>query len=100
MPLAAWFITSATLFCLGLYGVLTRRNAVAILMAIELMLNAANLNVVATARLLDARGEGQVVALFIIALAACEAVVGLAIILTVYRQAKSIWADDLHLLKG
>lgn len=93
-------LVGASLFCLGLYGVLTRRNAVAILLAIELMLNAANVNLVAVARLLDPRGGGQLVAFFVIALAACEAVVGLAIILAVFRHAKSVFADELHLLKG
>lgn len=94
------FIVSATLFCLGLYGILTRRNAVAILLAIELLLNAANLNLVAVARWLDVRGGGQIVAVFVIALAACEAAVGLAIVLAVYRHAKTVWADELRLLKG
>ena len=94
------FLLSISLFCLGLYGVLTRRNAVAILLAIELMLNAANVNLVAVARLLDPQGAGQLVAFFVIALAACEAVVGLAIILAVFRHAKTIFADELNLLKG
>lgn len=99
MP-SALFIISATLFCLGLYGALTRRNAVAILLAIELMLNSAALNFVTVARWLDPQQAGQPVAFFVIALAACEAVVGLAIIIAVYRQARSIMADELHLLQG
>ena len=93
-------LIGASLLCLGLYGVLTRRNAVAILLAIELMLNAANINIVAVARLLDPRGDGQIVALFVIALAACEAVVGLAIIIQLTHSAKTIWADHADLLKG
>ena len=93
-------IVGSTLFCLGVYGVLTRRNAVAILLAIELMLNAANLNLVTVARLMDPAGSGQIVAFFVIALAACEAVVGLAIALAVYRHAKTVFADELNLLKG
>ena len=100
MTLHALLVVGATLFCLGLYGVLTRRNAVAILLAIELMLNAANLNFITVARLLDPAGSGQLVAFFVIALAACEAVVGLAILLAVFRHAKSVMADELHLLKG
>ena len=93
-------IVAATLLCLGIYGVLTRRNAIAILLAIELMLNAANITFVTVARLLDPTGDGQLVALFVIALAACEAVVGLAIALAVYRHAKTVFADELNVLKG
>ena len=93
-------LVGATLFCLGLYGVLTRRNAIAILLAIELILNAANINLVAVARLIDPQGAGQLVAFFVIALAACEAAVGLAIVLSMYRHAKTVFADELRLLKG
>lgn len=93
-------IVGATLFCLGLYGVLTRRNAVAILLSIELILNAANVTFVAVARWMDRGNAGQLMALFVMALAACEAVVGLAIVLAVYRHAKTVFADELHLLKG
>jgi len=100
-PLSAYLVLSTTLFCLGVYGVLTRRNAVAILLAIELILNAANINLVAFGRLGPAPAAGaQIFALFIIALAACEAVVGLAIILAIYRTAKTVLADQVHLLKG
>ena len=93
-------ILGTVLFCLGVYGVLTRRNAVAMLLAIELMLNAANINLVAGARLLDPAGAGQIAAVFVMALAACEAVVGLAIILAVFRHARSIMTDELNVLKG
>ena len=85
----------------GVYGVLTRRNAIAILLSIELILNAASLNVVAFGRLgIAPSAAGQIFALFIIGLAACEAVVGLAIILALYRNAKTVLADQVHLLKG
>lgn len=101
IPLKVYLWLSATLFCLGVYGVLTRRNAVAILLSIELILNAANVNLVAFGRLgLAPSASGQIFALFIIGLAACEAVVGLAIILAIYRTAKTVLADQVHLLKG
>ena len=92
-------VTSCALFSLGIYGILTRRNAIGILLSIELILNAASLNFV----LFGAwRGpvEGQVFAIFVIALAACEAAVGLAIIISLYRTAKTVLADDVKLLRG
>ena len=92
-------ILSCALLCVGLYGILTRRNAIAILLAIELVLNAASLNFVVFSRLLI-HAQAQAFALFIIALAACEAAVGLAIILSLYRTANTILADDVNLLKG
>jgi NADH:ubiquinone oxidoreductase subunit K len=82
------------------YGVLTRRNAVAILMAIELMLNAANINLIAFSRFVDpGRLLGHSFAVFVIAVAAAEAAVGLAIVLCIYRNIKNINVDDIHLLK-
>ena len=90
---------SSALFCLGVYGVLTRRSAIAILLAIELILNAASLNFVIFSRLLG-DAHAQAFALFIIALAACEAAVGLAIIIGLYRTAKTVLADQVNLLKG
>ena len=92
-------IVSAALFSLGVYGVLTRRNAIAILLAIELILNAASLNFVIFSRLYG-QAQAQAFALFIIALAACEAGVGLAIIIALYRTAKTIFADQVTMLKG
>ena len=89
----------SALFCLGLYGVLTRRHAIAILLAVELILNAAALNFVVLGRFFG-QAHAQAFALFIIALAACEAGVGLAIIIGLYRTAKTVLADDIHLLKG
>lgn len=99
MTVASVLTLSAALFCLGLYGVLTRRHAIAILLSVELILNAAALNFVVLGRLLG-QASAQAFALFIIALAACEAGVGLAIILALYRTAKTVLADQVHGLKG
>lgn len=93
------FLVSCALFCIGVFGVLTRRNAIAILLAIELILNAASLNFVLFSRLTGSV-QAQAFALFIIALAACEAAVGLAIVLGLYRTAKTVFADQMNLLKG
>ena len=92
-------LISSALFCLGIFGVLTRRNAIAILLSIELILNAASLNFVVLGQALG-QVQGQAVALFVIALAACEAAVGLAIILGLYRTTKTVLADQVNLLKG
>ena len=99
MSHADFLIVSAALFCLGLYGVLTRRNAIAILLAVELILNAAALNFVVLGRAFG-QAHAQAFALFIIALAACEAVIGLAIILGLVRNARTVLADEVRLLKG
>ncbi|MFQ5808714.1 MAG: NADH-quinone oxidoreductase subunit NuoK [Armatimonadota bacterium] len=91
---------AALLFCIGLYGVLSRRNAIGILMGIELMLNACNINLVAFARFVrPEEPQGQMFALFVMGLAACEAAVGLAIILAVYRTIKSVNVDEINILK-
>ena len=102
VPLQDLLTLGALLFCVGLFGVLTRRNSVAILLSIELILNAANLTLVAFGRAIggSAGDPGQVFAVFVIGLAAAEAVVGLGVILVIYRTAKTIFADELHLLKG
>jgi len=98
--LTSYLIVAALLFCLGLYGVLTRRNAVAILMGIELMLNAANINLVAFNRFVaPAAVGGQVFALVIITLAACEAAVGLALVMAAYRSLETIQVDEINLMK-
>ncbi len=99
MPLQHLLVLSNALFCLGVFGILTRRNAIAILLAIELILNAATVNFVVFSRLYG-QPQAQAFALFIIALAACEAAVGLAIVLSLYRTAKTVLADQVHLLKG
>lgn len=99
MLLNQFLFLAAILFCIGTYGVLTRRNAVMVLMSIELILNAVNINLVAFG---TQRGlaSGQTFALFVIAVAAAEVGVGLAIVLKMYRNRKSIDVDDVDLLKG
>ena len=94
-----FLLLGAVLFCIGVYGVLARRNAVLVLMSIELILNAVNLNFIAFA-LRNNNVEGQVFALYIIAVAAAEVGVGLAIVLLVYRNRRSIALDDLSAMKG
>ncbi len=98
-PVKLLLLLSSALFCLGVFGILTRRNAIAILLSIELILNAASLNFVVFGRLFGS-AHAQAFALFIIALAACEAAVGLAIVLGLYRTAKTVLADSVHLLQG
>ncbi len=100
LGLAHFLTTSALLFCLGLYALLTRRNAVAILMGIELMLNAANINLVAFNRYVaPAALNGQIFALVVITLAACEAGVGLALVISAYRRLRTIRVDEINVLK-
>ncbi len=101
MPtLTHYLVLAALLFALGLFAVVTRRNAVAILMGIELMLNAANINLVAFNRF-TAPGamQGQIFALIVITLAACEAAVGLALVLAAYRGLETIYVDEINLMK-
>ena len=92
-------LVAAALFSLGLYTVLTRRNAVAVLMGIELILNSANLQFAAFSRFTTGRLDGQVFAIFVIVLAAAEAAVALAIILALYHNARSIQVDDADRLR-
>lgn len=98
--LTHYLVVSTLLFCLGLYGVLTRRNAVAILMGIELMLNAANINLLAFWRYLaPASSGGLAFAAFVLVIAAAEAAVGLALIISVYRVTRSIDPEKLDQMK-
>ncbi|MEN6408869.1 MAG: NADH-quinone oxidoreductase subunit NuoK [Anaerolineaceae bacterium] len=101
IPLSWFLLFAAALFCIGLYGVLTRKNAVGVLMGVELMLNAVNVNLVAFWRYLN---PDQVAGLAFVAIvfitAAAEAAVGLAIIISVYRRRTTVVADDIDLLKG
>jgi NADH-quinone oxidoreductase subunit K len=100
IPLSWYLIVAAVLFCIGIYGVLARRNAVGILMGVELMLNAVNINLVAFWRYLNpADVAGQAFALFVLVVAAAEAVVGLALIISVYRNRTDIDAENINLLK-
>ncbi len=101
IPLSWYLIFAALLFGVGLYGVFARRNSVAVLMGIELMLNAVNVNLLAFWRYLySARLEGLVFVAIVLAAAAAEAVVGLALIISAYRRRKTVVADELDLLKG
>jgi NAD(P)H-quinone oxidoreductase subunit 4L len=99
MVLNQFLLLAAALFCIGVYGVLARRNGVLVLMSIELILNAVNINLVAFAAFTDSIA-GEVFALFVIAIAAAEVGVGLAIVLLIYRNRKSIDLTELDLLKG
>jgi NADH-quinone oxidoreductase subunit K len=102
--LTHYLAVSAVLFALGAYGVLSRRNAIAMLMGVELMLNAANLNFLAFWRFLAPQGgngmEAQVFALLGITVAAAEAAVGLAIVLNIYRRFGSIDVEEVSTMKG
>ncbi len=103
VSLSWYLILAAFIFSCGLYGALARRNAIAVLMGIELMLNAVNINLVAFWRYSENaadRLDGQVFALFVIAVAAAEAAVGLALIISIYRNRKTVDLDKLDLLKG
>lgn len=99
MWLNQFLLLSAVLFSIGVYGVLARRNGVLVLMSIELILNAVNINLVAFGAF-QADTTGQVFALFVIAVAAAEVGVGLAIVLMLYRNRRSIDIDDVDLMKG
>src|SRR6185295_4452205 len=99
MQLNQFLILSAFLFCVGVYGVLARKNGVLVLMSVELMLSAVNINFVAFSAL-GHQVAGQVFALFLITIAAAEVGVGLAIILLIYRNLHSSDLDDVDQLKG
>src|SRR5467141_2694657 len=99
MPVAPVLVLSSFLFSVGIYGVLARRNAVLVLMSIELMLNAVNVNLVALSQWLkNALGTGQVFALFVIIVAAAEVGIGLAIVILIYRNRETINLDEVNLL--
>ena len=99
IPLNWYLFLSAVLFIIGAVGVLTRKNAIVILMSIELMLNSATINFVAFYRYLNS-ATGQIFAIMIITVAASEAAIGLAIIISMFRNKNSINLDDYSLLKG
>ena len=100
IPLSWWLTVSAVLFAIGVYGALSRRNAIGILMGIELILNAVNVNLVAFWRyIMPTQVDGQIFAMIVIAIAAAEAAVGLAIVIAVYRRQKTAVVEDLDLLK-
>lgn len=101
VPLTWYLILAAALFCIGVFGALARRNAVGVLMGIELMLNAVNINLVAFWRYTGV-GQmiGQMFAIFVITVAAAEAAVGLALIIAIYRQRNTVNVEELDLMKG
>ena len=99
MPLGAYLTLAALVFAIGLFGVLTRRNAVGILLGIELMLNAVNNNLVAFARFSGDLG-GILFTLFTIAITVAEVAVGLAIVIVIFRVRRTVEADHLDLLRG
>jgi len=98
--LESYLLIGTALFCFGMFGILTRRNAISILLGFELIMNAAGLNFVAFARFSDKTIHGQVFTLFIIALAAAESVVILALIIAVYQKMRTIHVDEMDSLKG
>lgn len=101
VPLSAYLVVAAALFCIGVAGALSRRNGVAVLMGVELMLNAVNINLVAFWRFTNVTAmTGQLFALFVITVAAAEAAVGLALIIAVYRQRSTVNVPDLDTMKG
>ncbi len=99
MLLNQFLLLAAVLFCIGVYGVISRRNGVMVLMSIELILNSVNINLVAFSAMTGAV-SGQVFALFVIAVAAAEVGVGLAIVLAIFRNYRSVDLDDVDLMKG
>ena len=100
MTIIQFLVLGAAMFSFGVYGVLTRRNAVLVLLSVELMLAAVNINLVAFDRFLaDELAGGQVFALFVIAVAAAEVGIGLAIVLLIFRNRRNANVDDLDLMK-
>ena len=101
VPLSWYLIVAAALFCTGLYGALSRRNSIAVLMGVELILNAVNINLVAFNRYMAPQEVvGQVFAIFVLAVAAAEAAVGLALIIAIYRTRDTINLEDADIMKG
>jgi len=102
VPLSWYLVVAAALFCIGLYGVLSRRNAIGILMGVELMLNAVNVNLIAFWRYVEAvraTMTGQVFAIIVITVAAAEAAVGLALIIAIYRNRRTVDVTEVDELK-
>jgi NADH-quinone oxidoreductase subunit K len=98
VPIQYYLILAALLFCLGMFGVLVRRNALVVFMCVELMLNAVNLTFLAFARD-HANSDGHIAAFFVIAVAAAEAAIGLAIVIAVFRSRGSVNVDDIKTMK-
>lgn len=99
ITLTHYLILAVLLFCIGIFGVVTRRNALIIFMSIELMLNAVNLIFIAFARFLGTM-EGHVLVFFVLTVAAAEAAVGLGIIVALFRNKPTVYVDEMNILKG
>jgi NADH-quinone oxidoreductase subunit K len=100
VPISAYLALALILFCIGLYGALSKRNTVIVLISIELMLNAVNINLVAFSKLgLAPSIDGQIFALFMMAVAAAEAAIGLAILIALYRNRKTVNIDEMDTMK-
>lgn len=100
LQLEFFLLLAAALFCIGIYGLVTSRNAIRVLMSIELLLNSVNLNLMAFSNFLDpAAIKGQVFTVFVITIAAAEAAVGLAIVLSIYRNRDTVDMEQFNLLK-
>jgi len=102
VPLSWYLIVAAALFCIGLYGALSRRNAIAVMMSVELMLNSVNINLIAFWRHIEVAGgtlAGQVFAIIVITVAAAEVAVGLALVIAVYRNRQTVDIEDVDLMK-
>jgi len=101
VPLTWYLLLAAALFCIGLFGVLARQNAVAVLMGVELMLNAVNINLIAFWRYTGLNQlVGQAFAVFVITVAAAEAAVGVALFIAIYRQRNTVNVEELDEMKG
>jgi NADH-quinone oxidoreductase subunit K len=99
VQLAHFLIVSAVLFALGIYGIVTRKNAILVLMGVELVLNAANINFVAFSRYGGMNFDGQIAAIFVIILAAAEAAIALSIVLNIYHRFQTVNVDEVSSLK-
>ncbi|MEW9671181.1 NADH-quinone oxidoreductase subunit NuoK [Ammoniphilus sp. 3BR4] len=100
VPLASYLLVALILFCIGLFGALTKRNAVVVLLSIELMLNAVNINFVAFSKYgVMPNMTGQIFTLFSITLAAAEAAIGVALLIALYRNRSTVNVDEMDLLK-
>ena len=99
MGLQGYLILAAAVFCIGLFGVITRRNAIGLLLGIELMLNAVNINLVAFSRF-SGSVSGMIFTVFTICITVAEAALGLAIVILLFRIRRTVMADQLDLLKG
>ncbi|HHW35831.1 MAG TPA: NADH-quinone oxidoreductase subunit NuoK [Bacillales bacterium] len=100
VPLSAYLVLALVLFCIGLFGALTKRNTVIVLISVELMLNAVNLNLVAFSKYgVNPSITGQIFSLFTITVAAAEVAVGLAILIALYRNKKTVNIDDINIMK-